>query len=91
MLVLAVIGDGERERTVESLREHYLRGRLSVEELTERLEVALNARRDRDVRVALTDLPGPSWHQAKRFRASLEETWSAARRTAFLVAVWMLW
>ena len=37
MLVLAVIGDGERERTVESLREHYLRGRLSVEELTERL------------------------------------------------------
>jgi hypothetical protein len=82
---MALIGDLDREQAAARLKRHYLQGRLSLEELTERLEVALTARRERDVRVALSGLPAPG------LRSGLDEAWRAARRTAFLMAVWTLW
>ena len=82
---MALIGDRDREQAAARLKQHYLRGRLSLEELTERLEVALTARRDRDVRVALSGLP------LFGLRSGLDDAWRAARRTAFVVAVWSLW
>jgi hypothetical protein len=82
---MALIGDRDREQAAARLKDHYLRGRLSLEELTERLDVALTARRGADVRVALSGLP------AFRLRSGLDEAWRAARRTAFVVAVWSLW
>jgi hypothetical protein len=90
-LGMARVGDQERERTVALLRRHYLRGRLSVEELMERLEVALTARHDSDVRLALRELPATWRDQAMEARSGLGETWRAARRTAFVIAVWSLW
>jgi hypothetical protein len=50
-------GDADRERAVASLREHYVRGRLTLEELADRCEVALKARTLGDIRRALADLP----------------------------------
>jgi len=82
---MALIGDHDRDQAAARLKQHYLRGRLSLEELTERLEVALTARRDRDVRVALSGLP------TFGLRSGLDEAWRAARHTAFVVAVWSLW
>jgi hypothetical protein len=82
---MALIGDHDREQAAARLKQHYLRGRLSLEELTERLDVALTARQERDVRVALSGLP------AFRLRSGLDEAWRAARHTAFVVAVWSLW
>ena len=79
---MALIGDRERERAATALKEHYLRGRLSVEDLTDRLEVALAARRDADVRRALDDLPA-TWRPAALARR--------AKRLALLAAVWFLW
>jgi uncharacterized membrane protein (DUF485 family) len=79
---MALIGDRERERAALALREHYLRGRLSVEELTDRLEVALAARRDTDVRQALDDLPS-TWRPPALARK--------AKRVAVIAAVWFLW
>jgi hypothetical protein len=78
---MALIGDRERERAAALLGRHFASGRLSVEELSARLETALTARRDRDLRVALTDLP----------RARLEGAWRSARRAAFVLALWTLW
>jgi hypothetical protein len=49
--------DEERERTVASLREHFVRGRLTLEELTARCELALRARSRTDLRHALADMP----------------------------------
>jgi Flp pilus assembly protein TadB len=49
--------DGERERAVASLREHFVRGRLTVEELSARCELALRARSRKDLRRALAELP----------------------------------
>jgi hypothetical protein len=55
--------DDERERTVASLREHFVRGRLTLEELTARCELALKARSRGDLRRALADMP-PLFPQA---------------------------
>src|SRR6516164_10477056 len=49
--------DDERERAVASLREHFVRGRLTLEELTARCELALKARSRGDLRRALADMP----------------------------------
>jgi hypothetical protein len=78
---MALIGDRERERAAALLGRHFASGRLSLEELSARLETALTARRDGELRGALADLPG----------ARLEGAWRAARRTAFAVALWTLW
>ena len=79
---MALIGDRERERAASTLKEHYVRGRLSVEELTDRLEVAFAARRDTDVRRALDDLPA-TWRPPALARR--------AKRLAVIAAVWLVW
>ena len=52
--------DREREQAVVSLREHFVRGRLTLEELSERTELALRARSRKDLRRACADLPQPT-------------------------------
>jgi len=50
-------GDQDRERAAASLREHYVRGRLSVEELSSRTGRVFSARSRSDIRTALAGLP----------------------------------
>lgn len=88
---MALIGDRDRERAAAQLTQHYVRGRLSLDELTERLDRTLSARRDSEVREAFRDLEAP-WHeQAAAARRAVEGTWRTARRAAFAVALWSLW
>jgi Flp pilus assembly protein TadB len=54
---VGLVGDVDRERAVVSLREHYVAGRLTLEELDERVERALEARSQRALRRSLADLP----------------------------------
>ena len=82
---MALIGDRDRDRAAAVLRRHYVAGRLSLEELTDRLEVALTARRQSEVRLAFGELPGAL------LRSRLDDAWRAARHTAFVIAVWSLW
>jgi len=85
------IGDHDRDRAAALLKRHFVRGRLSVEELGERLELALSARGDRDLRAAFADLP-PAWReQVAAARSGVDGTLRAARRLAFVVAMWALW
>ncbi|GIH90708.1 DUF1707 domain-containing protein [Planobispora siamensis] len=51
------IGDAEREATMAALREHYAQGRLTHQELDERLGLALTARTGRELALAREDLP----------------------------------
>ena len=53
------IGDAERDRAVELLREHHAVGRLTAEEFDERLGTALSARTSLDLDPLFADLPGP--------------------------------
>ena len=52
--------DADRDRVADALREHYAAGRLSADELDERLTTALNARTLGELNGVLTDLPVPA-------------------------------
>ena len=51
------IGDAERDAVMAQLREHFVAGRLNLEELTERLDLALTAKTQRQVDSLMADLP----------------------------------
>ena len=51
------VGDPERERAAATLRKHYVEGRLSLDELSDRTGRALRAGSRADLRTALADLP----------------------------------
>jgi hypothetical protein len=80
---MTVVGDLERERTVASLRRHFVEGRLSLEDLGERAELALGARSRSELRAVLRDLQAP-WDDG------VERIGSAARRGMRLVALLFL-
>jgi hypothetical protein len=52
-----LVGDADRERGLTRLRNHYADGRLTVEELDERVDVLARARTTRELGMALRDLP----------------------------------
>ncbi|GAA2104439.1 DUF1707 SHOCT-like domain-containing protein [Actinomadura alba] len=53
------VGDAERDEVAVSLHDHFAQGRLSREELDERLEAALGAKTAGDLREVTRDLPDP--------------------------------
>src|SRR5258708_38454923 len=53
------VSDSDRERAAGQLRDHYAEGRLTREELDERVTAALNARTAGDLRRVMADLPEP--------------------------------
>ncbi|HEY2688252.1 MAG TPA: DUF1707 domain-containing protein [Streptosporangiaceae bacterium] len=53
------ISDADRERVTGRLRDHFAEGRLTREELEERVTAALNAKTVGDLRRVMADLPEP--------------------------------
>jgi hypothetical protein len=53
------VSDADRDRIVERLREHFADGRLTSDELDERVSAALSAKTYGDLRAIMTDLPEP--------------------------------
>ena len=51
------IGDAERDTAMAQLREHFVAGRLTFDELTERLDLALGAKTQRQIDTLMADLP----------------------------------
>jgi hypothetical protein len=52
------ISDADREEVAARLREHFAEGRLSSDELDERISTVFAAKTYGDLRLVLTDLPG---------------------------------
>jgi hypothetical protein len=52
------VGDAERDEVTTALHEHFAQGRLTREELDERLTATLSARTVGDLRAVTRDLPG---------------------------------
>jgi hypothetical protein len=77
---LVRIGDREREAAAERLTAHAAAGRLTVEELEERLERAQAARVARDLHRLESDLPGPP-----RERRLAPPRWDTAAMPAVLI------
>jgi hypothetical protein len=53
------IGDAERDAAMAQLREHFVAGRLTFDELTERIDAALTAKTQRQIDSLMADLPQP--------------------------------
>lgn len=53
------VSDADRERVTTRLRDHYAEGRLSAEEMEERITAALSAKTAGDLRRVMADLPEP--------------------------------
>jgi hypothetical protein len=51
--------DADRESVTARLRDHYAEGRLTQDELDERVSAALGAKTFGELRTLTTDLPGP--------------------------------
>jgi hypothetical protein len=62
------VSDEERERAAREIREHYAAGRLTEEELDERVQAAYRAQTQAQLRALLADLPklpvSPAEHRA---------------------------
>ena len=72
------VSDEERERAVRSLRHHYAAGRLTSEELEERIERAYDATTRGDIDRVLYDLPSERGRRAaERARAANRHAWRA--------------
>jgi hypothetical protein len=54
------VSDADREQVTARLREHYAEGRLTSEELDERITATLNAKTVGDLRPIMADLPEPA-------------------------------
>jgi hypothetical protein len=53
------VSDADRDRVTTRLREHFGEGRLTQDELNERISAALNAKTAGDLRRVMADLPEP--------------------------------
>jgi len=51
------VSDQQREQAAQAIRDHYAAGRLTEDELNERLQAALQARTEPELRALLADLP----------------------------------
>ena len=54
------VSDADRDRVTARLREHFAEGRLTQDELDERISAALNAKTFGDLRRPMADLPEPA-------------------------------
>lgn len=93
--------DEQRERAAEEIREHFAAGRLSQEELSERVQAAYSARTEHDLRRLLSDLPKlpatPAQQKAEIVarrrqlqRRLLQEAGGGAALFLFCTAIWLI-
>jgi Domain of unknown function (DUF1707) len=88
------IGDAERDATMTQLREHFAAGRLTLDEVTERIDLALAAKTRGQIDGLMADLPQlPSGVVAESQEQGLDH--EAGRFVVlalllFVLASWML-
>jgi hypothetical protein len=58
------VGDAEREAAAAEVREHFASGRLTQDELNQRLDQTFAAKTRGDLDAVFTDLPSASWRDA---------------------------
>jgi DUF1707 SHOCT-like domain len=82
-----LVGDPERDRAAHELQRHYREGRLTIDELAQRLETALRARSGAQLRSALRDLPAWRWAEPGALRSPVR----LLRNAALVVGAAVMW
>ena len=80
--------DGDRERTVERLRDHAGEGRLEMEELEQRIQSALAARTTGELEALVGDLPRERSGGSRRHGRREAELRAFAAVSLMLIAIW---
>ena len=90
---MALVADSERDRAVGLLRQSYVQGRLSFDELSERVSLALGARTHWELGSSLSGLPGAHSPLVAAVRAHpvAQSVGHAAARAVTFVALGTLW
>jgi len=83
------IGDAERDVAMVQLREHFVAGRLTFDELSERIDFALTAKTQRQIDRLMADLPRPP-RPSRAARAEPTVPAPAADAGRFLVFAMLL-
>ena len=89
-----LVGDRDRDRAAQELQRHYREGRLTTDELAQRLEAALRARSTKQLGSALKGLPAAWRMDAAALRGAVQSPVRAVRNAAILAAtavVWLFW
>jgi hypothetical protein len=81
---LVRVSDADREHAVSSLREHLVQGRLSLEEFTQRMTSAYDAKTSTDLAELQRDLPETPPEPRRSALRHLVAIFGAARRTGAL-------
>jgi hypothetical protein len=95
------VSDHERDRAAQEIREHFAAGRLSQEELDERVQAVYQARTDDELRAIRADLPALPVTRAQQKaelaerrahlrRRVLQETGGGAGLFALCTAIWAI-
>ena len=88
------IGDAERDVTIAKLREHFAAGRLTLDELTERIDGALAAKTQGHIDSLTADLPRlrPPWPPARTHHPEPSDTgrYLVLMLLLFAIGAWLL-
>jgi len=79
------IGDAERDAAMEQLREHFAAGRLTLDELTERIDGVLAAKTQTQIDALMMDLPRPRRSPSHAPRTAQDPSDTARYLVAMLV------
>ncbi len=89
------IGDVERDAAMAALREHFAAGRLTFDELTDRIDGALTAKTQGQIDALMADLPRIPSPPANKEPGGIEDMSDAGRYLVlllllFALAAWLL-
>jgi len=73
------VSDADRERVSDRLREHFAEGRLTSEELEERITATLSAKTAGDLRAVMADLPDAAPLSAAASPPGWQPQWAPRR------------
>jgi hypothetical protein len=93
--------DADRDQAAQQIREHYAAGRLTEDEMTDRVAAAYAARTDADLRALLADLPQLPVTRAQQRaelaerrrhlqRRLLQQTGGGIALVVICVAIWLI-
>ena len=86
-----MVGDRDRDRILSTLREHYARGRLTLEEFQERLDKLYAATTLGELDHLMTDLPGTDLSRLPQRRAPGPVQVPAGGAVLARRAAWRFW
>ena len=72
------VADADRDRTITALREHVVEGRLTLDEFSERVGLALEAKTRGDLDHVMADLPTPPMSKEPGISARKPRRWHVA-------------